>query len=261
MSSKNVEITHIPSKNRSTWRAADIISRQAFPATGNFDLQANAYGRLIVHNDDTISPGEGFDMHQHKDVDIVTWVVDGAIIHRDSTAGYAADNLSKEGSLSHGESSYISAGSGTRHSEVNAADFTSRQFLRVIQMWIEPEDYGNVPVYEKADVRDRISSGDLFLLAGPTASGAALTLRGKSACLFAGLLADATSSAVRLSRFNHIYVVRGRAEVAGQVLEPGDQLRITVGDSASDSETALITALEDDTELLIWVMDEGIPAK
>lgn len=61
-----------------------MVSRQSFPATGSFNLEANAFGLLMVHNDDLVSPGEGFDMHFHKDVEIVSWIVDGAVKHRDS---------------------------------------------------------------------------------------------------------------------------------------------------------------------------------
>ena len=72
----------IRSGDRDHWRDSAIISRQSFPATGNFDLEANAFGLLMMHNDDIVAPGEGFDMHFHKDVEIISWIVDGAVHHR-----------------------------------------------------------------------------------------------------------------------------------------------------------------------------------
>lgn len=249
----------IRADQRSIWSAADVTSRQAFPATGNFDLEANAFGRLAVHNDDIVSPGEGFDMHQHDNMEIFTWVVDGRIAHRDSTVHPGEQTV-----ITRGTATYINAGTGIRHAEVNADDFTSRSFLRVVQMWILPDERGTAPSYSTADVSEQMGSGRLFLLAAPAGEGAPIETVSRSARLFAGVLADGTSDAIALDTFTHVYVVRGQlqvsaggAEASGEtaVLSEGDQLRVVEG--ASDVQAQLhVRALEPDTEVLIWSMQK-----
>ena len=74
----------IPGTERHIFRSGWLDSRQSFPVTGNFDLAANAHGVLLVHNDDRVDAGEGFDAHFHRDAEIITWVLEGAVAHRDS---------------------------------------------------------------------------------------------------------------------------------------------------------------------------------
>ena len=84
MSTNTVSATLVPASDRQRWKDSAFDSRQSFPATGNFDLIDNSWGLLMIHNDDIVSPGEGFDMHQHDNAEIVTWVLDGTLRHRDS---------------------------------------------------------------------------------------------------------------------------------------------------------------------------------
>lgn len=266
----------IKSHERDEWRASDVVSRQAFPATGNFDLEANAFGRLAVFNDDIVSPGEGFDMHQHDNMEIFTWVVDGRIAHRDSTS--TAD-LGRETIIERGTVSYINAGHGIRHAEVNADGFTSRQFLRVVQMWILPDKRGTEPSYQTADIREQLASGHIFPVAGPDDTRAPITTLSDASTLYAGVLDDGTSDSIRIEKFTHVYCVRGRlkaelvgGEVAGAQsadLAEGDQLRVSLAehpvdialecpvDSVADgAERRLsIQALEPETEVLVWTME------
>lgn len=120
--------TVIRAADRLHWTNEWLTSQQSFPATGNYDLFGNAHGVLLVHNDDVVGPGEGLDAHQHQNMEILTWVVDGAVAHRDSQG--------HEGVLSAGTLGYMSAGRGITHSEGNADRSHSGAPLRVIQMWL-----------------------------------------------------------------------------------------------------------------------------
>lgn len=135
-------------------------SRQSFPGTGNFDLIDNAFGILMMHNDDVVNPGEGFDMHQHDNAEIVSWIMEGAVRHRDSSG--------KESVVSGGQSQAISAGAGIRHSEVNAAGYSSRDKLRVIQMWLPPDAEDAPPSQGEAMV---LSEGDVLRVTNSSISG------------------------------------------------------------------------------------------
>lgn len=149
----------IPSSARDHWRDFALTSRQSFPATGNFDLEANAYGLLMVHNDDVVGPGEGFDMHQHDNVEIITWVVDGRLRHRDNGADQATE-------LGAGFAQHISAGSGVRHSEVNAAGYTSRSSVRVVQSWLPADNLNTVPHHASYDFNAALAHGAFIQIAG-----------------------------------------------------------------------------------------------
>ena len=270
MAMKVEALTLIPSQKRDIWRASDIISKQCFPATGNFDLEAGAFGRLAVYNDDVVSPGEGFDVHSHDNMEIFTWVVEGAIKHRDSDQG-----LGETTTLSRGTTSYINAGSGIRHSEVNAAGYSSRDFLRIIQMWILPDEQDTEPRYDTADVNAEIAEGGLFLVAGPTGSGAKIETVSSSSRLHAGVLPAGGVSTLDLDQYVHVYVVRGQAEVrvvaAGDEVvdfaaevdgtpvaaEQEDQVRITTSNVDAGGAQVQIQALEPDTEVLVWTMHDS----
>ncbi|AZG45070.1 Putative quercetin 2,3-dioxygenase [Gordonia insulae] len=129
----------IRAAERDHWRNEWLDSRQSFPATGNFDLAANAHGVLMVHNDDRVQAGEGLDTHQHRDAEILTWVVDGTLRHRDSHGN--------TGTLAPGMVQRMTAGRGIRHAEGNASSRDEDQPLRVIQMWVAPEFSGLEPGY------------------------------------------------------------------------------------------------------------------
>ena len=107
-----MSVTVIRAAERDHWRSEWLESWQSFPATGNFDLTANAHGVLMVHNDDRVDAGEGLDMHRHRDVEIVTWVLEGVLRHRDS--------IGNEGLLKPGVVQRMTAGRGITHSEGNA---------------------------------------------------------------------------------------------------------------------------------------------
>lgn len=227
----------IRAADRDIWRDSAILSRQSFPATGSFDLAANAFGLLMVHNDDVVAPGEGFDMHQHDNVEILTWIVDGRLRHRDSGAGEATE-------LGAGCAQHISAGSGVRHSEVNAAGYTSRSPVRVVQSWLPADVRDTAPFHASHDFNAALAHGGLVEIAGP---GSPLPLGTADAALYAArLTAEAT---VPAGSFVHLYVVCGEVDVAGERLGEGDALRAV--DAAE-------LAVRGEAEILVWVMGRGI---
>lgn len=245
-----MDITVIDSAARDRWRGSDVDSRQAFPATGNFDLSANAFGPLQIHNDDRVSPGAGFDMHHHQDAEIVTWIVEGNLRHRDSSG---ADVI-----LSPGMAQAISAGSGVSHAEVNAAGYSGRSFLRVIQMWLRPDVEGTEPRHAEGDFREVISEpNELHLIA---AGDNVTDFRGQipqplrigtGNARLRYLRLDHGSVRLPLSEFTHIYLLRGSATVGAESLAEGDQARI----SSQIRETVEVSG--DDAELLIWTMADS----
>lgn len=227
----------VRSGERDIWRDAALTSRQSFPATGNFDLAANAFGLLMVHNDDVVAPGEGFDMHQHDNVEILTWVVEGRLRHRDSGAEEATE-------LGAGSAQHISAGSGVRHSEVNAAGYTSRARVRVVQSWLPADTRDTAPFHASHDFNKELDRGGLVQVAGPESP---LPLGTAGAALYAARLPSEVT--VPAGAFVHLYILDGQVEAAGHRLGAGDVLRAT--------ETEALT-VRGQAEILVWVMDRGI---
>ena len=233
--------TVIRSADRDHWRDSAVISRQSFPATGSFDLEANAFGLLMVHNDDIVSPGEGFDMHFHKDVEIVSWIVDGAVRHRDSGSDDAT--VVRAGMAQH-----ISAGSGVRHSEVNDAGYTSRQTARIVQSWLPADAAGTTPSHKAHDFNEVLSGAAGFIqVAGPDSP---LPLGTAGASMWVAWLDEEDNAGAELpgAAFVHLYVIRGAVEVAGHELGEGDVLRGT--------EVGEVT-VRGTGEVLVWLMNRG----
>lgn len=227
--------TVVRSAERDHWRDAAILSRQSFPATGNFDLEGNAFGLLLVHNDDVVAPGEGFDMHFHKDVEIVSWIVEGAVRHRDS----GSDDITE---VRAGMAQHISAGSGVRHSEVNAAGYTSGRSVRVVQSWLPADERGTVPSHRSHDFSAELAAGGLFRVAG---EGSPLPLGTAGASLFVGT----GPGTVPGGAYVHVYVISGLVDAAGHHLAEGDTLR---GTDVPDVE------IRGEGQVLAWVMERGV---
>ncbi len=233
-------IKFVPATSRSIWPGSDIVSRQSFPATGNFDLEANAFGLLMVHNDDIVAPGEGFDMHFHKDQEIVTWVIEGEVRHRDSGAETATI-------LGPGQAQAISAGSGVSHSEVNANGYTSRKFTRVIQSWLPPDTLGGTPAHASQDFADTLNSTGFVQVIG----GDGLSINTSGAAMFVGDLNHAGGTVTLPGgAYIHLYAYDGEINTLEHTLEDGDALRIT------DHPEAL--PITGNGKFLAWVMQRDL---
>jgi redox-sensitive bicupin YhaK (pirin superfamily) len=204
------------------------------------------HGVLVVSNHDTIAPQSGFDTHPHRNMEIVTWVLDGALVHQDSEghAGVIYPNLAQR----------MTAGTGIRHSERNdhsAVSPDAAMPLDLIQMWVVPDEAGAAPGYEQLEVDPADLQGRL----GVIASGlrrhrdqAAIRIRNRFAALHVARLEPGDAVTVPDAPFGHVYLARGRADLeqAGN-LDAGDAARLT------DAGARRLTAAEP-SEVLIWEM-------
>lgn len=242
----------IRSGDRALWPGNDIRSRQSFPATGSTRMTDYAFGLLLIHNDDLVEPGEGFDMHQHSDIEIVTWIVDGTLRHRDSSG--------TEMILSAGQVEAITAGSGISHAEVNAVGSTGRDVLRVIQMWLPTDAEGLRPSHSTADLNEALDAGGLVTVVdGDGADGAAhLSIHTAGARLRAARLAAGESVVTAPSAYQHIFVVKGEVDIdsesGGDVLQEGDAARL------NDDGAVRISGHGggEGAEVLVWEMDRSV---
>ncbi len=142
---------------------------------------------LLVSNDDIVQPAAGFDTHPHRDMEIVTWVLEGSLAHRDSAGN--------SGVIYPGLAQRMSAGSGITHSEKNASD---TEPVRFVQMWVRPDESGIEPSYQQQAIEDDQLEGRLVTIAsGIPGHDAAITIHNRSAALHAARLRPAPSSPCR----------------------------------------------------------------
>lgn len=212
-----------------------LDSWHSFSFGEHFDPERMGFRSLRVINDDVIAGGGGFPTHGHRDMEIITYPLVGAVAHRDSTGG--------EGVIRHGEVQRMTAGSGIRHSEFNASK-TER--LRLLQIWLEPAQAGLEPGYEQrsipvGDRRDR-----LHLVADPQGREGAVRIN-QDARLWAGQLAAGVATAVDIAAGRHawVQVATGRVTVNGVELREGDGLAVS-------DERRLSIAVQEDSEILVF---------
>jgi hypothetical protein len=169
-----------------------------------------------VINDDYIAPGQGFGMHGHKDMEIVTYVLEGAVAHKDS--------LGNSGNIVPGEVQRMSAGRGIMHSEFNP---NADQRTHLLQIWIIPDRTGGAASYEQTMFDEAEKRGKLRLVASPDGANGSVTIQ-QNARLFAGLF-DADESATHTlasGRMAYVHVARGAVRVNGVALSAGDAVKI-----------------------------------
>ena len=191
---------------------------------------------LRVINEDRVAPGEGFGTHPHRDMEIITWVLDGTLAHRDSTGA--------GGTLRHGDVQWMSAGTGVTHSEMNGSKQEPVHFL---QIWILPDRAGHQPSYGQAAVPLDELRGALRPIATPDGAGGSLVIH-QDARLFATILGpgQAVRHPLAPGRHGWVQVARGEATVNGAALEAGDGVAI------SGEREIAITAAGGEAELLVF---------
>jgi quercetin 2,3-dioxygenase len=215
-----------------------LDSWHSFSFSEHYDPKNTHHGLLLVLNDDVVAPGGGFGTHPHKDMEIVTWVLDGALEHRDSAGN--------EGVIEPGIAQRMSAGRGIRHSEQNASKAES---VRLLQMWVPPDRTGIEPGYEQRDITAQKRDNELFALASGRDKDAAITLHQHDATLWVATLRKGAHVTVPDAPFVHVMVSTGRATLAGAgELAPGDAVRLT------DAGALDLEATEDHTEITVWEM-------
>ena len=136
-----------------------LDSWHSFSFSSHYDPANVGHGLLLVSNDDRVAPGQGFGAHAHQDMEIVTWVLEGALAHQDS-AGHS-------GIITPGIAQRMSAGTGIRHSEMNA---NADEPVHFVQMWVRPDTAGIEPGYEQVDISDRLTPGELVAVSSCSGS-------------------------------------------------------------------------------------------
>ncbi|HEX2540590.1 MAG TPA: pirin family protein [Caldimonas sp.] len=201
-----------------------LKSCHSFSFADYHDPERMGFGNLRVINEDRIAPGSGFGTHGHRDMEIVSYVLSGALAHKDSMGTGTASGDAPKGIIRPGDVQRMSAGRGVRHSEFNHAADATTHFL---QIWIEPSERGIEPSYEQKSFADDEKRGTLRLVASPDGREGSITLHA-DASIRAGLFDGDESLAFPLdpSRRTYVHLVRGKLEVSGQRLSAGDALEI-----------------------------------
>jgi redox-sensitive bicupin YhaK (pirin superfamily) len=191
---------------------------------------------LRVINEDRVQPGAGFPTHPHRDMEIITYVLEGALAHQDS--------LGNGSTIRPGDGQRMSAGSGIRHSEFNAS---KTEPVHLLQIWILPEKKGLEPGYEQKSFAQEEKRGRLRLIASRHAKDGAVTVY-QDVALYVALLGKGEQVEHRLTPGRHawIQVARGAVSVNGTETKQGD------GAAVSDEERLAIAGREEDSEILLF---------
>jgi len=211
-----------------------LKSYHSFSFADYFNPQRMGFGNLRVINEDRIAAGTGFGTHPHRDMEIVSYVLEGALAHR--------DNMGNGTTIVPGDVQRMTAGTGVRHSEFNAAD-TTTHFL---QIWLLPSRTGLPPGYEQKRFKAADKRGRLVLVASPEGAEGALTLHADAA-IRAGLFDGDERAELALdpARLAYVHVVRGQLQVNGRRLAAGDA-------AALSDEPTLTLSNGEDAEVLVF---------
>jgi redox-sensitive bicupin YhaK (pirin superfamily) len=213
-----------------------LDSWHCFSFGNHYDPTNTHHGLLLVSNDDTVEAGSGFTTHSHQDMEIVTWVLAGRLLHKDSGGN--------EGELYPGLAQRMSAGTGISHSEMNAS---STEAVHFIQMWVPPDTNGIQPSYEQRDVNDELDKGGLQPVASGQGHPGAISIHQGDAVLWVGRLAPDEVVSSPDAPHTHIFVARGQIHLdAAGDLDEGDAARLT------NAGPLLMKAGPAGVEVLIW---------
>jgi redox-sensitive bicupin YhaK (pirin superfamily) len=194
-----------------------LRSFHSFSFADYYDPRHTGFGPLLVINEDRVQPGKGFGTHGHRDMEIVSYVLAGALEHKDSIGNGSV--------IRPGDVQRMSAGTGVRHSEFNPSP---REPVHFLQIWIQPAVAGIPPGYEEKHFDAPSKRGRLRLVASPDGRDGSVTVH-QDACLYATLLdgAERAVHALAPGRKGYVHVARGRVTANGQALAAGDALKTT----------------------------------
>ena len=190
-----------------------LLARHSFSFANYYDPHNLGYRALRVINEDVVQPGQGFGTHAHKDMEIITYVLEGALEHKDS--------MGNTGVIRPGEVQYMSAGSGVRHSEFN---HSKTEPVHLLQIWLLPDQEGVKPHYAESKLPDAERRGKLKLVASENPNGSGAFQVHQDVQLYASLLPKGQSVEHRLEpgRGAYLQLARGSISLNGQKLEAGD---------------------------------------
>ena len=219
-----------------------LKSQHSFSFADYHDPAHMGVGNLRVINEDRIAPGTGFGTHGHRDMEIVSYVLEGALAHKDSM-GNGAEGGANAGVIRPGDVQRMSAGTGVMHSEFNHASDRCTHFL---QIWILPRERGIPPGYEQKHFDAASKRGKLRLVASPDGREGSVTIHA-NATLSAALLNgdERIEAALNPQRIAYVHLVRGSLRVNDHPLQGGDALRL-------DQETKLVMQGGEDAEVLVF---------
>ncbi len=194
-----------------------LDSRHSFSFADYYDPEHMGFGPLRVVNEDRVQPGMGFGTHGHRDMEIITYVLDGELEHKDSMGTGSV--------IAPGDVQRMSAGRGVLHSEYNASRTAPVHFL---QIWIQPNVTGVAPSYEQKRIARDDMRGRLRLIASPDGRDGSVTIH-QDATVHAGLLdgADVLRYELAPGRRVYVHVIRGDAHLNGAGLAAGDAAKVT----------------------------------
>ncbi len=219
-----------------------LDSFHSFSFADYFDPAHMGVGNLRVINEDRIAPGTGFGTHGHRDMEIISYVLDGELAHKDSMGNGSAGGANS-GVIRPGDVQRMSAGTGVRHSEFNHAQGQTTHFL---QIWIIPSRQGIAPSYEQKHFDAASKRGRLRLVAAPGGRDGAVDIHA-DATLSAGLFdgAERHEGALDPQRISYVHLVRGSLRVNDHTLKAGDAARI-------ENESRLVLEGGEDAEVLVF---------
>jgi len=212
-----------------------LDSYHSFSFAGYYDPAHMGFGPLRVINEDRIAPGTGFGTHGHRDMEIISYVLQGNLAHKDSMGNVKG--------IPPGDVQRMSAGTGVMHSEFNHAPDQVTHFL---QIWIEPNVRGVAPSYEQKTFPDSEKRGHLRIVASPDADQGSVTIHA-DARVYAGLFDGAEQADLPLAqgRKAYVHLVRGELRVNGHGLRAGDAAKL-------EGESAVRLAAGRDAEVLVF---------
>jgi redox-sensitive bicupin YhaK (pirin superfamily) len=222
--------------DRSSTSAPGRTTRHSFSFGEHYDPTNLGFGPMLCHNDDDLDPGAGYPDHPHTDLEIVTWVLEGSLVHTGSTGSRHV--------LEAGRAQVLSAGSGVRHSEV--ADAASGR-CRFVQVWLAPASPGGEPSYVAGDAPSLgtgSGSASGFGLV-EVAGGSGLPIGTAGARLLVARLAAGESVRLPEDPRQHVFAATGAATLGGLSLRAGDAVRLV-------DEPGRLVRADAATELLVW---------
>jgi redox-sensitive bicupin YhaK (pirin superfamily) len=194
-----------------------LDSYHTFSFAGYYDPREMGFGTLRVINEDRVAPGQGFGTHPHRDMEIISYVLEGALAHKDSMGTGSV--------IRPGDVQRMSAGTGVSHSEFNPSADEGVHFL---QIWIEPNQYGVAPGYEQKNFTREEKKGRLRLIASPDGAEGSVKIN-QDARVYVTVLEgdDAVTYALPPGRQAYVHVARGSVQLNGSALAAGDGAKIS----------------------------------
>jgi redox-sensitive bicupin YhaK (pirin superfamily) len=224
-----------PSNERGGGSHGWLDTRHSFSFDQYYDPRFMGFRSLRVINEDRVAPGQGFPMHPHRDMEIITYVLEGALAHNDSMGNGSI--------IRPGDGQRMSAGTGVRHSEANPSKTDP---VHLLQIWILPDRRGHPPGYEQKAFPEAEKRGKLRLIASPDGADGSVTIH-QDAKLYVSLLGPGQEVKHELGngRYAWVQVAKGAVELNGKALDQGDG-------AAVSEESRLTIKGTQDAEILLF---------